>query len=228
MTLPTFILLFSALLSLQIFADTPTERVQNILKTQGFFYGDADGISSPEMVAALRRYQIRNGLEVTGTVNDETRAALGLADDKQPTKPKSLSEAPAPTTLDPSQTPRPAAPPQPLPVSPPVVVAATELSQIFVGTPYATAPEEVQTRTLANAQTALAGLGYYRGTIDGIFGPATEEAILIYQGNFRLKLSGCLDLSTLAALRLLPVRSGVRTTIPPPTIPRTYRGIWVE
>jgi len=183
MTLPTFILLFSALLSLQIFADTPTERVQNILKAQGFFYGDADGTSSPEMVAALRRYQIRNGLEVTGTVNDETRLALGLAEDKQPTKPKSLSESPAPITLDPSQTPKPATPPQPLPVSPPVAVAATELSQIFVDTPYATAPEEVQTRTLANAQTALAGLGYYRGTIDGIFGPATEEAILIYQGN---------------------------------------------
>ena len=83
-------------------------------------------------------------------------------------------------------------------------------------------------RTLVNAQTTLAELGYYRGTIDGISGPATEEAILIFQGNVRVELSGRLDLSTLAALRLLPVRSKERPVIRPPIMPRTYRGVWVE
>ena len=228
MNLTTLIILVSGLLSLQIFADPPTERLQNLLKAQGFFYGDSDGKSSPEMVAALRRYQIRNGLEVTGTVNDQTRAALGLVDDQGSTKPKPSPEPLPPITSETPQASRPLDPSQPSAVASSLAGEATELSQIFAGTPYFTAPGEVQTRTLANAQTALAGFGYYRGTIDGIFGPATEEALLIFQGNFRIKLSGRLDLSTLAALRLLPVRSGVRMAIPPPTMPRTYRGSWVE
>jgi peptidoglycan hydrolase-like protein with peptidoglycan-binding domain len=222
MILTTFILIFSVLLSSQIFADTSTERLQTILKAQGFFYGDADGVSSPEMIAALRRYQIRNGLEVTGTINDETRTSLGLEDDKPSPRQKPLSKSAAPIVPDTSEAPRPVAP------SLPLALAGSELSQIFLGTPYFTAPREVQVRTLANAQTTLAGLGYYRGTIDGISGPATEEAILIFQGNVRVELSGRLDLSTLAALRLLPVRSGMHSVIPPPTMHRTYRGIWVE
>ncbi len=222
MILTTFILIFSVLLSSQIFADTSTERLQTILKAQGFFYGDADGVSSPEMIAALRRYQIRNGLEVTGTINDETRTSLGLEDDKRSPLQKPLSKSPAPIVPNASQAPRPVAP------SLPLALPGSEISQIFVGTPYFTAPREVQMRTLVNAQTTLAELGYYRGTIDGISGPATEEAILIFQGNVRVELSGRLDLSTLAALRLLPVRSKERPVIRSPIMPRTYRGVWVE
>ena len=57
-------------------ADDQLRGVQAELKTQGFFYGDVNGQTSPETTAALRRYQIRNGLEVTGTVNKETLDAL--------------------------------------------------------------------------------------------------------------------------------------------------------
>jgi hypothetical protein len=52
--------------------------VQTELKSQGFYYGEVDGQSGGETAAAIKRYQIRNGLEVTGTANKETLEALGI------------------------------------------------------------------------------------------------------------------------------------------------------
>ena len=65
---PVFLLLLPLLLAVSAFADDQLRSVQNALKTQGFFYGEVSGQASPETTAAIRRYQIRNGLEVTGTV----------------------------------------------------------------------------------------------------------------------------------------------------------------
>ena len=98
---------------------------------------------------------------------------------------------------------------------------------LFAQTPYATAPLEVQQRTLRNAQATLASRGFYRDIIDGLPGPATEEALLSYQRAARLTLTGRLDLATLSALRLLPGRAVLRRSAPEPT-QRVYRGIWVN
>ena len=88
------------LLAATAFADDQLRSVQSELKTQGFFYGDANGQTSPETTAALRRYQIRNGLEVTGALNKETLAALGGAGKPAPQvapplAPKAATPAPA-------------------------------------------------------------------------------------------------------------------------------------
>jgi peptidoglycan hydrolase-like protein with peptidoglycan-binding domain len=51
----------------------PTTRsLQQTLKDQGSYYGPVTGEKSTETTAAIRRYQIRNGLQVTGELNDET------------------------------------------------------------------------------------------------------------------------------------------------------------
>ena len=51
----------------------PTIRsLQQTLKRQGFYYGAVTGEKNTETTAAIRRYQIRNGLQVTGELNDET------------------------------------------------------------------------------------------------------------------------------------------------------------
>jgi peptidoglycan hydrolase-like protein with peptidoglycan-binding domain len=96
---------------------------------------------------------------------------------------------------------------------------------LFARTPYATAPLEVQQRVLRNAQAILARGGFYRDIVDGLPGPATEEALLTYQRSARLTLTGRLDMETLATLRLLPANT-LRN--PPPTTQRVYRGIWVN
>src|SRR5688572_30285953 len=70
-------------------------NVQTELKSLGFYYGEVSGQNNAETTAALRRYQIRNGLEVTGSLNEETLAALGLGQKKAPTA-KAPPAPPAP------------------------------------------------------------------------------------------------------------------------------------
>ena len=53
-------------------ADEALRHVQQSLRDQGFYYGTIDGAPGDETTHAIRRYQIRNGLAVTGQLNDET------------------------------------------------------------------------------------------------------------------------------------------------------------
>ena len=59
-------------------ADQTTQSVQQTLKDQGFYYGNVTGDKSAETTAAIRRYQIRNGLQVTGEINPETLRSLNV------------------------------------------------------------------------------------------------------------------------------------------------------
>ena len=62
-----------------LWADDLTQAVQQRLKDQGFYYGEVNGRGGDETSAAIRRYQIRRGLKVTGQLNDETLHALGVS-----------------------------------------------------------------------------------------------------------------------------------------------------
>ena len=53
-------------------ADQAMRSLQQTLKDRGFYYGTVTGDKSAETNAAIRRYQIRNGLQVTGEINEET------------------------------------------------------------------------------------------------------------------------------------------------------------
>lgn len=57
-------------------ADEALRRVQQSLRDQGFYYGPIDGSPGDETTQAVRRYQIRNGLPVTGQLDDETRRTI--------------------------------------------------------------------------------------------------------------------------------------------------------
>ena len=59
-------------------ADQLVERVQQVLKDQGFYYGEVTGEMNANVTAAVRRYQIRNGLQVSGELNNETLQSLGI------------------------------------------------------------------------------------------------------------------------------------------------------
>src|SRR5881409_1671267 len=60
-------------------ADQTVQSVQQTLKDQGFYYGNVTGDKSAETTAAIRRYQIRNGLQVTGETNPETLRSLNVS-----------------------------------------------------------------------------------------------------------------------------------------------------
>src|SRR6476660_9028629 len=59
-------------------ADQTTSTVQQALKEQGFYYGAVTGEKTADTTAAIRRYQIRNGLQITGEIDAETLRSLGV------------------------------------------------------------------------------------------------------------------------------------------------------
>jgi peptidoglycan hydrolase-like protein with peptidoglycan-binding domain len=200
-------------------ADQLIESVQQALKDQGFYYGEINGETNATLTAAIRRYQIRNGLQVTGQLNDETLQSLGVKSSggSRQTIKSGSPAPPAASTLNESPsdeaenaTPAPSvqnfgnAPEnqQVYPSSP--TGPPTSSAAMFAGTPFETAPPMVQRNVVVSAQIALARYGLYRQQIDGIYGPAMELSLRAYQARMRLPVSGRLDLETLAALRLLP------------------------
>jgi peptidoglycan hydrolase-like protein with peptidoglycan-binding domain len=211
-------------------ADQSIASVQQALKDQGFYYGEITGTKDADTTAAIRRYQIRNGLKITGELSPETEKSLGLhgttaapsatpprpqrsvtPPEPQPApRPPDVSDlrddrgvAPAPQPQSPRASDVPAiAPGDPYAPGPHGLYPAT--SGVFEGTPFDVAPLEVQRQVTVGAQSRLAQQGYYRGPIDGAFGLGTASALRTFQMRFGLPPSGRLDMETLAALGLLP------------------------
>ncbi len=232
-----------AFLACTAVADDQTRDVQAELKNQGFYFGEVNGKMSDEMTASVRRFQIRNGLNVTGQIDAETLSALGLGSG-QPAQEKSMAPAPPEPKKSPQINPDPVPPddagdapvqrskPRDLlvrererdgevpservlrgvPVDPAVVEPPRSIpnavydpvSSLFRGTPYATAPRELQEDTLAAAQRILQRERLYRGEVDGFAGPMTSEAIFNFQEKYAIRPTGRLDMDTLARMNLLP------------------------
>jgi hypothetical protein len=57
--------------------DENVREVQEKLRDGGFYSGNTDGAYSSELSAALTRYQIRNGLPITGQLDEDTSKELG-------------------------------------------------------------------------------------------------------------------------------------------------------
>jgi peptidoglycan hydrolase-like protein with peptidoglycan-binding domain len=58
-------------------ADDNVRAVQTKLRDGGFYSGEIDGAYSSQLAAALTRYQIRNGLPITGQLDPDTSKSLG-------------------------------------------------------------------------------------------------------------------------------------------------------
>jgi peptidoglycan hydrolase-like protein with peptidoglycan-binding domain len=227
-------------------ADQAIANAQQILKDQGFYYGEVTGEKNTDTSAAIRRFQIRNGLEITGELNAETEQALRKPAATPVPAVTAAPEAPAPVTppAEPDlrddnsimQGPGVAGP-QPMPPGPqgpniyngrPVPVGGG----VFVRTPYDQAPPEIQRRVILDAQRILARHALFKGSVDGNFGPDMEFSLRAYQARVGLQTTGRLDLETLAALRLLPGMRGDRVYTPrrsfPPAAEPPVRGEWIR
>lgn len=64
-------------------------------------------------------------------------------------------------------------------------------------TPY---PSALPAMDVSTAQQELKNRGYYPGPVDGVLGPNTQRALLDYQRDQRLKMTGRLDSSTVRSL----------------------------
>ena len=72
-----FTVAIGLLLAAFVCADDNVREVQTKLSQKGFYSGEIDGAYSSDLSAALSRYQIRNGLPITGQLDVETSNALG-------------------------------------------------------------------------------------------------------------------------------------------------------
>jgi len=72
--------------------------------------------------------------------------------------------------------------------------------QDYYGYDASTDPYSVS--TVSAVQSDLAKQGYYRGVIDGVYGPQTRVALTRYQSNHGLQVTGSLTTATLRSLGL--------------------------
>lgn len=194
-------------------ADDTLRKTQQALHDQGFYYGAIDGAPGDETTQAVRRYQIRNGLAVTGQLNDETLQSIaktGTAPDKSAAADRRYASSPSPAPTingeddddDPPVAVRPAPSRPDLRVAPGAVRPSSSLMDLFAGTPYEFAPPPVQTDLLRRAQYRLLRSGFYGGEPDGVPGEATASALSEFQSAHGMRRTGRLTPETLAALRL--------------------------
>jgi peptidoglycan hydrolase-like protein with peptidoglycan-binding domain len=227
-------ILASALAQLAL-ADSTVQQVQEELKAQGYYFGQINGDKNADTVAAIRRFQIRNGLQVTGELDQETLRALHAA---SASSMATTTATPHPRNLEDSgntaESVAPAtAPPRDLQAYREQPAPAESAASVFRNTPYQTAPPELQQRVILGAQMQLRRRGFYKGESDGIFGPNLEFSLRAFQSRLGISPNGRLDMETLAALGLLPGQHGR----PPMEIPRrrvapldepSVRGEWIR
>src|SRR5215470_8709224 len=179
-------------------ADQTIRSLQQALKDQGFYYGTVTGERSVETTAAIRRYQIRNGLKVTGETNEETTRSLNSNSVASPSRSISKPAAAQPNSARPDAS-------APLSQSSPPPAFSQqdrppETNSSYSASFYQPAPFPGNRRIIAAAQNQLMSRGYYRGRVDGKYGRQTAFAVRAFQSSAGLPPTGRLDVETVKAL----------------------------
>jgi peptidoglycan hydrolase-like protein with peptidoglycan-binding domain len=203
-------------------ADQATRSLQQTLKQQGFYYGTVTGEKSAETTAAIRRYQIRNGLKVTGEINEETTRSLNASSSSVAAVSQSSSKTARPR-LSGVRPDEGSSVNETLPaLSSNQPVRQPDTNPSYAASFYQSTPPQVNRRTIAEAQYQLMRRGYYSGRIDGTYGPQTAFAVRAFQSSAGFVPTGRLDMRTLNALALsdrdpadlAPARPPYQTWIP--------------
>ena len=183
-------------------ADQTIKSLQQILRQQGFYYGKVTGEKSAETTAAIRRYQIRNGLKVTGEINEETSRSLSSGSNSVAAVSPSKSKPAAPQAN--GIRPETSSTVNKTPWRPPVGQTVRQLppDPSYAASFYQSAPSQMNRRTIAAAQYQLMRRGYYRGRIDGSYGPQTAFGLRAFQSRAGFPITGRFDSQTLEALGL--------------------------
>ena len=181
-------------------ADQTIRSLQQTLKSQGLYYGAVTGDKSAETTAAIRRYQIRNGLQVTGEINEETLRSVNPSSNSVASASQQASK---PAAIQPNSVRPDASAPVSQSSPPPSFNEANrslETNPPYSASFYQSAPLRVNRRIIAAAQYQLMSRGYYRGRVDGKNGSRTAFAVRAFQSSAGLPPTGRLDIETVKAL----------------------------
>lgn len=157
-------------------ADPAVSAAQQKLKKLGYYSGPVDGEYGSQTGAAIRRYQLAEDLKVTGELNPQTLASLGIAT-KSPAGKRPTAE------------------------TAPEFVA---IADIFKGGPFISAPTDLQIESIRQAQKNLKLLGYYSGPIDGRPTASLVAGLKAWQQSAGFRQTGRFDENTLKGLDIMP------------------------
>lgn len=180
---------------------TDVRAVQNALNALGYSVGTADGIFGTKTTQAVKRFQAAYGILADGIVGSVTAGKLNaaLANLAGNATPAPEATPTAETTPAPESTLAPEATPAP------TIVKQSELvgpdgyryysQQITASLKRGNSGYNVK-----DLQQALKTMGYYSGSVDGLFGNGTYDAVRRFQSAMRLDVDGIAGNYTLSAL----------------------------
>lgn len=165
------------------------KAVQNRLQQLNFYGGEITGLWTTDTEWAVRNFQQAKGLPA-GRLDQPTLRAMGLT--ATSTGGFRMSDV---TNYNPPP-PQAAAPPPP-PVAN-IAPAAGPRASAGVGM----TGQNLDKASVRQVQTKLASDGYYKIPVDGIWGPKSQDALLQFQDNRNLQVSGRLTPETTSAMGL--------------------------
>ena len=157
-------------------ADDLVLGVQTKLQHLGYYNGVVDGQMGSQTAAGIRRFQIAQGLKVTGELNSQTLRRLGVAVPRWRALRKPSSAPPG----------------------------YVDLATIFKGGPFISIGPETQITVIRQAQKNLKLLGYYPGPIDGMPSRTLVASLKAWQRSAGFRQTGRFDENTLKGLALMP------------------------
>ena len=156
--------------------DPLIQDAQRELLALGVYKGAVDGVNGLRTKQAIETYQQMNGLTATGEVSDDLVTHMRFTHKVQAASEFTGSVAPA------------AAPTAQLPLN--VVAAVQQPAKPAID------------QNIKKVQVALAGLGYDINKLDGLLNDETHSAILKYQMDNGLDMSGEVDPELLQTLKV--------------------------
>ena len=179
-------------------------ELQAALKLLGYYTGAVDGNFSESTAIAVSQFQQAAGLRVDGVVGPSTWEKLfPLTPPTPPSRTSRTTDStsteltnnqPTATSNNPTATPSPNN--QPTTNSNPTVAATLESSSQNLPT----LRLGVRGPEVFWLQKRLQTAGFFRGSVDGIFGPGTEDAVKAAQTRYGLRADGIVGPSTWRAL----------------------------
>ncbi|HEY9737436.1 MAG TPA: peptidoglycan-binding domain-containing protein [Trichocoleus sp.] len=200
-------------------------ELQAMLKLLGFYTGTVNGQFQEPTQSAVQRFQSAAGLNPDGIVGSATWSQLLPTPPSEanpptaaggsttppsgsaaaPTSTPAPTPAPTPASTPAAQTsPQPAAPassppaagqtPRPSNTAPPAAGGSSGATALPVLRP------GMRGDAVTRLQERLKALGFYRGTVDGIFGAQTEQAVKQAQQQYRLEPDGIVGPATWDAI----------------------------